>query len=104
MLEFLNPLREITENNGVWIALFRLSVAAFCGGCIGLERGKKRRPAGFRTYMLVCMSATLTMLISQYLTMMVGTYWTDVTLVGVLAADLSLSVNDYRAGERTFSC
>ncbi|MBQ3063823.1 MAG: MgtC/SapB family protein [Clostridia bacterium] len=82
MLEFLNPLREITENNAVWIALFRLSVAAFCGGCIGLERGKKRRPAGFRTYMLVCMSATLTMLISQYLTMMVGTYWTDVTLVG----------------------
>jgi len=26
----------------------------------------------------------------------------NVTLVGVLAADLSLSVNDYRAGERTF--
>lgn len=26
----------------------------------------------------------------------------DVTLVGVLAADLSLSANDYRAGERTF--
>lgn len=26
----------------------------------------------------------------------------DVTLVGILAADLSLSVNDYRAGERTF--
>lgn len=26
----------------------------------------------------------------------------EVTLVGVLAADLSLSVNDYRAGERTF--
>lgn len=26
----------------------------------------------------------------------------DVTLVGILAADLSLAVNDYRAGERTF--
>ncbi|MBQ8591916.1 MAG: primosomal protein N' [Lachnospiraceae bacterium] len=26
----------------------------------------------------------------------------DVTLVGILAADLSLSANDYRAGERTF--
>lgn len=26
----------------------------------------------------------------------------DVTLVGILAADLSLHVNDYRAGERTF--
>ncbi|MFR0924743.1 MAG: MgtC/SapB family protein, partial [Butyricicoccaceae bacterium] len=24
------------------------------GGCIGLERERKRRPAGFRTYMLVC--------------------------------------------------
>lgn len=26
----------------------------------------------------------------------------DVTLVGILAADLSLAINDYRAGERTF--
>ncbi len=82
MLSFLDPLREITANNAVWVALFRLSVAAFCGGCIGLERGKKRRPAGFRTHMLVCISATLAMLISQYLTMMVGTYWSDIVLVG----------------------
>lgn len=31
-----------------------------------------------------------------------GHDFANVTLVGVLAADLSLSVNDYRAGERTF--
>ena len=26
----------------------------------------------------------------------------DVTLVGIIAADMSLAINDYRAGERTF--
>ncbi len=82
MLSFLNPLREITADNAVWVALFRLAVAAFCGGCIGIERGKKRRAAGFRTYMLVCMSATLAMLISQYLTMMVDASWGNIHLLG----------------------
>lgn len=28
-----------------------------CGGLIGLERGNKRRPAGLRTHILVCMGA-----------------------------------------------
>lgn len=81
MLEFLAPLRVITPDNGLWVALFRLSVAAFCGGCIGLERGKKRRPAGFRTHMLVCMAAALAMLISQYLTMMVAEYWDALVVI-----------------------
>ena len=31
-----------------------------------------------------------------------GHDFANVTLVGVLAADLSLHANDYRAGERTF--
>ena len=78
MLSFLNDLRTVTADNTVWVALFRLAVAAFCGGCIGLERGKKRRAAGFRTYMLVCLSAALTMLISQYLVMMTETHWLGV--------------------------
>ena len=30
----------------------RLTLAMFFGGMIGIEREKKRRPAGFRTYML----------------------------------------------------
>ena len=46
--------------------MFRLILAMVCGGMIGLERGRKRRPAGFRTYMLVCLGAALTMLLSQY--------------------------------------
>ena len=31
----------------------RLTLAMFFGGMIGIEREKKRRPAGFRTYMLM---------------------------------------------------
>ena len=34
----------------------RLTLAMFFGGMIGIEREKKRRPAGFRTYMLVCLA------------------------------------------------
>ena len=77
-LSFMDPLRHLTMENGVWVTLFRLTVAAICGGIIGLERGRKRRPAGFRTHMLVCMGATLAMLISQYLTMMAQTDWANV--------------------------
>ena len=41
--------------------MFRLLLAMLCGGMLGLERGRKRRPAGFRTYMLVCLGAELGM-------------------------------------------
>ena len=54
-----------------WDMLLRLFVAAFCGGIIGIERGKKRRAAGFRTHMLVCMGAALTMVLGIYLHVMV---------------------------------
>jgi len=46
----------------------RLVLAMILGGIIGLERGIKRRPAGMRTYMLVCIGATLVMITNQYLT------------------------------------
>lgn len=38
-----------------------------CGGIIGLERSRKKRPAGFRTYMIVCLSAALVMMTNQYI-------------------------------------
>ena len=75
MLPFLEPLRILTSDNNLWVTLFRLGVAVLCGGIIGLERGRKRRPAGFRTHMLVCIGAALAMLISQYLTMMTTEFW-----------------------------
>ena len=56
----------------------RLALAMLLGGCIGLERGRKRRPAGFRTYMLVCLGATLTGIISQYNYVMINTVFADI--------------------------
>ncbi|MBR1954905.1 MAG: MgtC/SapB family protein [Clostridia bacterium] len=68
MLDCLAPFREM---NAVSV-LLRLCLAMFFGGIVGLERGKKRRAAGFRTYMMVCLGATLTMLLGQYEAAMVN--------------------------------
>ena len=50
-----------------WDVALRLVVATVCGGLIGIERGKKNRAAGFRTYILVCVGAALTMVLGEYL-------------------------------------
>lgn len=46
--------------------VLRLVIACVLGGLIGLERERSYRPAGFRTHMLVCIGATLIMMVSQY--------------------------------------
>ncbi len=63
--------------------IIRLLVATFCGGIIGIERGKKNRPAGFRTYILVCVGASLTMILSAYMAAM-DPMWREIapSLVG----------------------
>ncbi len=45
--------------------LLKLVLAVIFGGLIGWEREIHERPAGFRTHILVCMGATLIMIISQ---------------------------------------
>lgn len=45
----------------------RIICALIIGGIIGLERGTKNRPAGLRTYMLVCVGSCLIMLTNQYI-------------------------------------
>lgn len=47
--------------------VLRILVAVVIGGIIGLERGMKNRPAGLRTYMLVCVGSCLIMLTNQYI-------------------------------------
>ena len=61
----------------IWDMLSRIGLAILCGGAIGLERGKKRRPAGFRTYMLVCVGAAMTMILSSYLYIMLTEVWAE---------------------------
>lgn len=74
MLELFDGLREVNTAS----LILRLTLAMLFGGLIGLERGRKRRGAGFRTYMLVCVGAALTMLLGQYQGQMLATRWTDV--------------------------
>ena len=56
-------LREVTY---LAVAL-RIAAAVIFGGLLGLERGMKNRPAGLRTYMLVCVGSCLIMLTNQFI-------------------------------------
>jgi len=46
-------------------SLVKMLVAVALGGLIGLERQSHGRPAGLRTHILVCMGATLAMVVTQ---------------------------------------
>ena len=62
-------LRELT-----YLAVgLRLLTALIMGGVLGLERGMKNRPAGLRTYMLVCVGSCLIMMTNQYIYQATGT-------------------------------
>lgn len=47
--------------------IVRLCLSTLIGGILGIERGFKNRPAGFRTYILVCVGATIVMMTNQYI-------------------------------------
>ncbi len=53
--------------------LVRLLLALLCGGVLGMDREKNRRPAGFRTYTLVCIGSAIVMMTSQYVQQTMGT-------------------------------
>jgi len=57
-----DALREINT----YSIILRFVLSILVGAILGIERGHKKRPAGFRTYMLVCVGATLVMMTNQY--------------------------------------
>lgn len=61
-------LREVTY----LAVVLRIFAAVIVGGVLGLERGMKNRPAGLRTYMLVCVGACVIMLTNQYIYQVFG--------------------------------
>ncbi|HBI63738.1 MAG TPA: Mg2+ transporter-C family protein [Clostridiales bacterium] len=85
MIAQLDYLREFHFASVV----LRLVLAMLSGGMIGLERERKRRPAGFRTYILVCLGAALTMLLSQYEYAMLTTRWAALAEEIGLRSDVS---------------
>ena len=77
MLSVFDSLRDV---NMVSITV-RMVLAVLCGGIIGIEREYKRRPAGFRTHILICLGAAMTTLTSQFLYLELH-YYTDMARLG----------------------
>ena len=77
MSTFFDSLRDI---NMVSVSV-RMLLAVVCGGVIGMEREYKRRPAGFRTHILICLGASMTTLTSQFLYLNMH-YYTDMARLG----------------------
>lgn len=48
-------------------ALLKMLLASVCGAAIGLEREMRGRPAGLKTFSLVCLGATLVMITNDYI-------------------------------------
>lgn len=62
-LEILIYENEVNNST----TLLRLFLSLLCGGAIGWERETKRQPAGLRTHILICLGATILMLVSIYI-------------------------------------
>lgn len=82
ILSYLRELNIVSMN-------LRIVLAMLAGGLIGLEREKKRRAAGFRTYMFVALGAAITVMLSQYLDLMLGTEWAATAVKLGIKTDVS---------------
>ena len=77
MLHMFDFAREMTLH----AVMVRMLIAAICGGVVGVERELKRRPAGFRTHILICVGASITILTNLYLYQVMHLY-TDISRLG----------------------
>lgn len=85
MENWLDYLRQLNMAS----MMLRIILALLMGGLIGMERERKRRPAGFRTYMLVALGAALTVMLSQYLDYMLNNPWAEINASIGVKADVS---------------
>jgi len=77
MISIFDGLRDVTLAS----VIVRMVLSFICGGLIGIEREFKRRPAGFRTHILICLGAAITTLTSQFLYLNMH-YFTDMARLG----------------------
>lgn len=77
--------------------VLRILCAMAVGGIVGLDRERKGRAAGFRTYMLVALGAALTVMLGQYLSVMLETVWAD------KVAELGLKTDVVRFGAQVIN-
>ncbi len=72
LFKLIDPLTKLLHWD--WMAdieipsiLLRLFLAILCGGIIGIERTKKHYAAGLRTYIIVCVGATIAMMTNEFI-------------------------------------
>lgn len=66
ILEYIGMI-GIESGQQIVTAIIRILLAAILGAIIGMERGRKHRPAGLRTHMLVCLASALVMVTNEQL-------------------------------------
>lgn len=79
-------------------------LALVCGGAIGFERDMKRKNVGLRTYMTVCISTTIVMIVAIHC--FADTHSGDITRMaaatiqgmGFLGAGMIINKNDHLEG------
>ncbi len=69
ILEQIPLLSELTLPS----IILRTFLAMLLGGILGYEREKRHRPAGFRTYLVVCLGSTLAMMVGLFISNTTGT-------------------------------
>jgi len=84
-LDFVDQMRQLN----IFSMMLRITLAMLVGGLVGFERERKGRAAGFRTYMLVAMGAAMTVILSQYLALMMDGPWKDITETVGIKTDIS---------------
>lgn len=66
-MEWVISIIQLLEEENFISTCIRIFFATFCGGVLGIERGKANQPAGARTHILVCLGSALVMLTGQYM-------------------------------------
>jgi putative Mg2+ transporter-C (MgtC) family protein len=89
-METLNELGQILPTS-----LIKIFAAILCGGIIGYERERKGKPAGLRTNILICLGATMYMIISESIAIKHVTQFSD---PGRIAAQVVVGIGFIGAG------
>ncbi len=66
-MEWAGTIQDMAEGINLFSVMARTALSVICGGILGIERGRANQSAGMRTYILVCLGATVVMLTGQYM-------------------------------------
>ena len=93
-------LGEWSQTLNGWSILFRITLSVLLSAIVGYERSSKRHSAGLRTFILVSLAMTVTMLLDKYLTAETGSGLFLLSCAGVLSVAV-ISVHSLLVSSRS---